>query len=360
MTKFITGTFRSVALIIAASSFVALNTNAQDVDKFYRIDKSTLEILVSSESITYPHPMLIVSQDDGMAMSWETTTNGKTFMPAQSVIIKDGYAETETGNKYLHFNIEYIGKSSDSKGLKFKIVKLPSYNYLGTIGDKFYFDGKDAKTEYTLFFDDSDESRLQIQSGYYKNSIYQSIVYTGNENNRGFELVDDNSKGLSLYRIDYIGMELAETPIDANGISITLNPHKDLGMTELYINYILNKGEDVSMSDLLHSEHYQNVSWKGYKSGPLNISLPNYNNEATTLWAIATIKHTNETPIVPFGPVFHSTYSDVSTGITSTEITADDATPIYYTIQGVRVSNPSAPGIYLCRRGSNVSKILIR
>lgn len=40
-------------------------------------------------------------------------------------------------------------------------------------------------------------------------------------------------------------------------------------------------------------------------------------------------------------------------------VAADEAAPEYYTLQGVRVENPSA-GIYICRRGSKVSKVIFR
>ncbi|MDY2917632.1 MAG: hypothetical protein SOT19_07805, partial [Muribaculaceae bacterium] len=46
-----------------------------------------------------------------------------------------------------------------------------------------------------------------------------------------------------------------------------------------------------------------------------------------------------------------------------TDITADgpDASaPEYYTIQGVRVLNPTAPGLYIVRRGTHITKRLIR
>lgn len=50
----------------------------------------------------------------------------------------------------------------------------------------------------------------------------------------------------------------------------------------------------------------------------------------------------------------------INTTTSIKEIDSDtDAQAEYYTLQGVRVDNPS-PGIYICRKGSNVKKIIVR
>ena len=50
----------------------------------------------------------------------------------------------------------------------------------------------------------------------------------------------------------------------------------------------------------------------------------------------------------------------INTTTSIEEIDSDtDAQAEYYTLQGVRVDNPS-PGIYICRKGSNVKKIIVR
>lgn len=43
-----------------------------------------------------------------------------------------------------------------------------------------------------------------------------------------------------------------------------------------------------------------------------------------------------------------------------TIVTDSDATPEWYTLQGLRVENPTTPGLYIERRGSRVKKIIIR
>lgn len=49
-----------------------------------------------------------------------------------------------------------------------------------------------------------------------------------------------------------------------------------------------------------------------------------------------------------------------SSGIGTIETDADDAPVEYYDLNGMRVGTPSAGGIYICRRGSKVSKVLVR
>ena len=48
------------------------------------------------------------------------------------------------------------------------------------------------------------------------------------------------------------------------------------------------------------------------------------------------------------------------TGVSDVSVDSSEAAEAeYYTLQGVRVTNPQA-GIYICRRGSATSKVLIR
>ncbi|MDE6805571.1 MAG: hypothetical protein K2J05_02060, partial [Muribaculaceae bacterium] len=49
---------------------------------------------------------------------------------------------------------------------------------------------------------------------------------------------------------------------------------------------------------------------------------------------------------------------NISTAVDAVE-TAEDAAPVYYTLQGLRVDNPSA-GLYIVVRGNRVSKEIIR
>lgn len=49
------------------------------------------------------------------------------------------------------------------------------------------------------------------------------------------------------------------------------------------------------------------------------------------------------------------------TAVTDINMTADDATAEYYTLQGIRLSGaPTAPGLYISRRGNKVSKVLVK
>ena len=48
-------------------------------------------------------------------------------------------------------------------------------------------------------------------------------------------------------------------------------------------------------------------------------------------------------------------------GVEDDEFTADDpnAEPVYYNLQGMRINNPG-PGLYICQKGSKVTKVLIK
>jgi len=351
---------RSVArlLTVPALCFLSIGASAQEVDRFYQVDKSTLETYINSHTLECEIPLLLVAHADGMAMT-STLSKNSTSLLSHPVTLNDLYAETESDNKGLHMNLEYLGRSSKTDGYEFNIARLRPYKYIGTVNDKFAIDNANAKTTFTFIFDKEDATKFQIQTKYSKNGTYHSISYTGPDSNQGFKLAVDDSKIFSLYCLDYFGMTLAETPIDESGenITVTLNPHALLGRPTLFINYIINNGEEVTLDELLASEHRIEVSWDGYSSGPLDIKLPDYDSEATTLWAVPTIPYA---PQAPYGPMFNCEYADLSTGITAPAICDTELTPVYYTIQGIRVSQPSAPGIYLCRRGTEVSKILVR
>lgn len=359
MVKSIIGTFRTKTALVALSALcTVLNTPAQSTDRFHIVDKAFLETLIKSGAIDYWCTFLIAEPDAGMAM--QTTLNSaSTALLPQAVTLQDSYVETAQDEKGLQFTFEYLGESSKYDGMEMRIMKGSNGDILGTSGSKFVYEGNNAKETFTLIFDETDDTKVQLKTGYYSNGTYYNINYTGPTASEGFKLTADDTKNLSLYIIDNFNATLEENPVDetSNDIRLTLNPTKTVSGIGLYINYILNDGEEVSAEELLASEHRESISWKGYQSGPLDIILPNYDPDATTLWAMPV---TSRTPAYPYGPVFHALYSDISTGISSPATEAVDVTPVYHTLQGIQVSRPEKPGIYLCRRGSEVSKIIVR
>lgn len=50
---------------------------------------------------------------------------------------------------------------------------------------------------------------------------------------------------------------------------------------------------------------------------------------------------------------------DTADAIADITADSDNAAPEYYTLQGVRVANPT-PGLYICRRGNTATKVIIR
>lgn len=311
--------------------------------------------MINSGTFDSALPFLIVAEDEGVALGSELNSTS-TSINANAVTLRDGYAETDIDYKSFVYEPCYIGTSKRYDGWEFNLNNPIKYD-LGTSTNKFIFSSQ-AKIIFTFIFDDTDDSRLQIKSQYYKDGIHYGINYVGPGDNEGFKLTDDDSKNLSLYCIDYMNASSVEH--SDNDITITFNPDKDFRFTS-YINYILNDGSEVSMSDLLLSTHSEKVDWKGYKSGPLEVSLPNYDPEATTLWTLLTLPQSPGQTNLPFGPIYRATYSDISTGLTAPAVAdAEDATPVYYTLQGIRVSEPSDAGVYLCRRGAKVTKIIVR
>ncbi len=356
MFRSITCTLRSVACLLTALFLCqTINADAQSTSRFLKIDKSMLETMINSGTFDSALPFLIVAEDEGVALGSELNSTSTSIL-AKAVTLRDGYAETDMDYKSFVYEPYYIGTSKRYDGWEFNLLNPTKYE-LGTSTNKFIFSTQ-AKIIFTFIFDDTDDSRLQIKSQYYKDGTYYGINYVGPGDNEGFKLTDDDSKNLSLYCIDYMNASSVEH--SDNDITITFNPDKDFRYN-CYINYILNDGSEVSMSDLLLSTHSEKVDWKGYKSGPLEVSLPNYDPEATTLWTLLTLPQSPGQTNLPFGPIYRATYSDISTGLTAPAVAdAEDATPVYYTLQGIRVSEPSAAGVYLCRRGANVTKIIVR
>lgn len=356
MTKSTSNPFRAAIQLFAASSlFVAINANAQDVDRYFQVDKPLLETMINSQAIYLQYPVLIVAPNEGRALPSNISQNKPlTGVP---ITLYDNYVETTAQNNDIIFKLIYLGESSKGNGFEFNLSNYNGVNYLMSSSGKLSIGT--SETVFTLNFDESDENCFLLQPNYKQSSTDYSINY--DESTKEFSLASENMKGIRLYMFDNMGFSTAEASLsdDLSTISINLNPYTEIRGTQVFIKYILNNGEDVPLSDLIASEHYLKVTWPKDKQEPVTISLPNYNQEATTLWAIPALD-LGTNPEAPIGPIFQSTYADVSTGITATKIAADDTAPVYYTIQGVQVSHPTTPGIYLCRRGSDVSKILVK
>ncbi len=369
MFRSITCSLRSVACLLTALFLCqAINADAQSTDRFFKIDKSMLESIITTESISYPDlPLLIVEEDASMAIQAVLNKTSTSMLPCP-VTFTDGYAEISEGeNNNVYFICEPIQDSKLQSGYELRILSCPTPYLameLGVKSGKFYIDDSSVYLNFTLLTDESsNDCKFQLQTQYKKGGEYHSIVYTGAGNDEGFKLMVDNSKRLSFYRLDPYKAELSESPMDEdNNIVLTLSPHQRVArMNNNSINYILNNGEEVSISDLLSSQHSIALPSIITKPEPFEITLPNYNNDATTLWAIPTTKSDRNSPHLPFGPIYRATYSDISTGLTAPAVAdAEEATPVYYTLQGIRVSEPSAAGVYLCRRGAKVTKIIVR
>ena len=348
---------RSVARLLTAlflcSAFFA---NAQSTDRYYKIDKPTLEAMISTGAIEFEHPAIIVAQDEAMAMKSEFNRTS-TLILSQPVTFLDDFVENNADNTDIIYKFYYIGSSNRYDGYEFNIISYQNY-YLNTSSNKFNFVSSNPQA-FTFIFDDTDDSRLQIKSKYYADGTYYNIGYNDAKDNEGFQLTADDSKSLSIYTIDYFNISAAEIDeSDGSNIILKTNPYKNVRGSSSYINYILNDGSEVSISELLSSKHTQKINWKANYN---EIALPIYDPEATTLWAIPALELYTSNPDTPYGPIFRATYSDISTSLTAPSIAdSDEVTPIYYTLQGIRVSEPSAAGVYLCRRGSEITKIIVR
>ncbi|MDD5839765.1 MAG: hypothetical protein PUC94_06960, partial [Bacteroidales bacterium] len=51
--------------------------------------------------------------------------------------------------------------------------------------------------------------------------------------------------------------------------------------------------------------------------------------------------------------------TEPTTGVDSIEADGADDEAVYYNLQGVRIDNPG-PGLYICRQGNKVTKVLLR
>lgn len=211
---------------------------------------------------------------------------------------------------------------------------------------------------FKFIFDESDSHKLQIQSTNRLNGTFYSLSYVGPSEKEGFMYRDDDSKNLSIYRLKNIFFDLPDDQEDIDqNIALTLTPIKEYRSTTT-IKYILNNGDEVSMSDLMASEYSIKDIRIKTAGEPITLNLENYNPKATTLWVLPL-----NSLAMPVEPIFSATYADngISTLITAPRIAdTDSAEPIYYTLHGIRVAQPSEPGIYICRKGANTTKILVK
>lgn len=161
--------------------------------------------------------------------------------------------------------------------------------------------------------------------------------------------------------------------------------HSEEGQTESLISpAILTTGIDgvnfcfhyfevcaeASLNEIIASVSRDNGEWEplfvsvpadDVDPGWTDVNLPiQLDGEAESIrLRIDAIRHTG--PIVDIFIDNISVKDSAESGIRDTLADTDSMTPaVYYNIQGVRIENPTVPGIYIIKRGNNTSKVLVK
>ncbi len=144
-------------------------------------------------------------------------------------------------------------------------------------------------------------------------------------------------------------------------------------------NFTLDGDQNNSLGDILVKDvkittaSINGKNWKKYTGSTKGLSLAagqiicdvdleGYEDDNKNLVAFIHVKWimdpTDETSIVPIEVEFRTNNFETVTGIDNIGADNTDATPHYYLINGVEVKEPTAPGLYIVRRGNKVEKIV--
>lgn len=363
-------TFRSVALSLILLAGLNTIVLAQNKEVFYRVHQDEFAEIQTRFANISPYTFIIAAPGQKVALPFPTSD--KIANPAGiDVDLSDDCEElyiTEPNNyKNIKFNFE-----SASTGNKSFYIYKGWYIGAEKDGNRAYFlkDGaKDASSQFVAEYSDSDDGMLALRSCIGNSSGSYYLILTGSKR---FVLntTGTDRTSFSIYRIDAFNMSLdCENEAESHSIELKLNLSDAAIVSNVYFNYILNRGEDVTLNDLLTSENSVKFVRKGTKLDYEPVIIPTDGN-STTVWVLPVLKDVSATYSVdnkdyPFGRIFKGVFAengggDISTGIVSVANDKEDGEVEYYTTQGLRASEPLAPGFYIKRQGAKTSKVLVK
>lgn len=334
-------------IVFALFAFTKLSViNAQNTLRFYQADKNYLETFFKTGTYNYMMPFLITGPDTDMAFPANFKT-ARYNVAAEKVTIDNGIASTT--NRELEYNI-YCNDDIVGDNYEFFLADYIQSKYLKN--NKTQMSLASDGTTFTLTFDEDNDKIVYFHANYKKQTADYCLSYNSAENE--FFISTENSTGVSIYLFDYVGLtEDAITP-DENLDNFNVSVKPDSGCPTIHIKYILNNGDTVTYDGLLASSHSGLLERDKINSGYYTTSLPNYDPEATTIWAMPV-----DIDNTPYGKMYSLTYADSTTAITDVTISHGNSEIEYYNLQGIRIDRPQSSGIYIMRKGNEVSKIKI-
>lgn len=374
-----------VATLIICATSLNISAIAQDNDRevFYRVSNEQYAIL--SQNLPNIDPsFVIVAKSLNRALQNSTLQAPKTakFLPTYPSTSSE---ENECVNLSDDLQELYLDPTNaEEMGLKLRFYNSSASKFaiFSSNGDNIYANAPASGSIATIQKEETSNSKSFYQcipagdDGYTFNVMAYPINYTpksdpyyltyrdaGTGSKFRIEQTETEHKDISIYFQDYFNLSLNETGNTAE-IELMMDISTKIRVNPIYIHYILNNGDNVSIQDLIDSSNRELVAGPEMTAkSKTNISIDGNNN---TIWALPVmdnpISRSNES-LIPVGRIFKGVFAEdsgVSTGIVSAVAEAENAEAEYYTIQGQRASQPLAPGLYIKRLGSKATKTFVK
>ena len=354
-------------IISAVLTACAFGLSAQT---YYRVHTDEFATIMKNLDFGDYFIFAIGAPENGIVLKSGTLTSQKYIDGVDVNVSDDIETIVAKGDDKIGFNImpaENESSKTEVSQIKFNIIDLTGLYLCADSNQKFVYD-LDPSDSFNLIFDPNDDGCLQIKSCL-KNSNLSIEPVANSKGAFEFRLQTTGYNRLSLYRLDFYDWTIDDSKVTDSGlITLSSTPNDALRTVAnpTYIHYILNDGENVSMTELINSTNQ--IAIPGFKKGesislsiPTNDILSRANNDNNTLWALP-VNHDDSHILIPMGKIITKKYADdgISTGIVSVGVDAYAQESVYYTLDGRKAVMPLVPGVYVRRIGDKADKVIIR
>lgn len=356
------------------SALVCICAFSLSAQTYYRVHKDEFNLIAKYLDYKDLFFFVIASPEDAVAMSSEKFESSQTSISSIDVSISDDQEvlKSKVKGEKKGFNIVPSDGGSDL----YNLADSASYAVLGVLGNNYsfmYYSDPDAvsstsSADFKVIFDSQNDGIVQIKSGL-KNADVSILAGVNNKDENIFSVRAEEYSNLSLYRLDFFDWTIDDSrTAEENSIILTSTPNVHIKpyRPDIYLHYILNDGDEVTLEDLIKANNMVSIP-KFDDEGRISISIPTNeivsraSDENTTLWALP-VYHDDNGDLVPAGKVITKKYADdgVSTGIVIAVEDAEAQEPVYYTLDGRQAAMPLASGVYVRRIGDKADKVVIR
>lgn len=176
--------------------------------------------------------------------------------------------------------------------------------------------------------------------------------------------------GYNIEIFQFENFSVKATSVNKTGVNLSISHRFDdpVLADNMHLNLLFNDGTTPTTDDLLKASSiklYDNDEWINTATitpGESNTASDIDPSEATTLWMLptCTLNHDDQTYTFPVGRILAERIpADTPTAIFTFSHDATSITPIYYTLQGIRIETPIPGNIYIQVTGSKACKVLI-